>query len=170
MDRLKKLASLAAVLLAAFFALKFVLRLFESDETRIRRRVAAIEAAFNDGAAGGVADALAPSFRERSSGLGRDEVRGLLFQFFQTSRDPKTRELVVAVRVETESVKIDLAGEKPTRARLALTAVFTRRSTSQPGPGVTARVEFRGQLEKLDGEWKFVEAEAKLVEGTWPGF
>ena len=147
----------------------FVWRMLEGDTARIRRLVLEVETAFNAGSMGGMSAALAPNFRQKPDGLERNEVVAMLAHLFLTERDQKTKAFLHQVTVGRDAIDISFEEGSPPRAKLSLEVDFGRRAPSGEF-NHTARVRFDGRVEKLDGAWKLIEAEAKRIDGKWPPF
>jgi hypothetical protein len=138
-----------------------------TEETRVRRVVEAIEAAFNGERAGAITDHLADDFQEAETGVGRDETRLFLFQFFRSERgrDGGPR---FSVQVDGDGIEVlfpDGDG-KATSAEARVTARFFDRSSKDRSPFGTFL--FTAQMSKTDGEWLIRRARHKNIEGRWP--
>jgi hypothetical protein len=139
-----------------------------SDETRIRRMVAAMESGFNEGRTGALVDRLAEKFTEEASGLGREEVRMFLARFFLTERLPKSHRLRYQVETAPGEVLVSLSETERDRGRLEVTARFFTRNDRDDSRSGSGAVLFSGELVKESGEWRILRAKAKLLEGRWP--
>src|SRR5215471_6524443 len=73
------------------FALLGGLDFFRSDETRIRRLLAAEAEAFNDCKGFSVLEHFAPDWQDETTGVTRQALKGGLLYVFQNRHDPKTQ-------------------------------------------------------------------------------
>lgn len=146
-----------------------VFRLFEGDVARIERVVLSAKSSFNSASVAGIRDALAESFRQNPENLGRNEVVLVLAHLFLTARDSKTREFQYQADLVGDTLTISIEDGEPKRASVAVEVEFQRVKEGAPEK-TEAHVRFSGRMEKIDGAWKFTEAEAKRLSGKWPPF
>ena len=162
----KPIIAAAAVIVLAIVAYRVYLALLP-DETRIRRLVASMAGAFNDGAAGALTSWLADDFQEGQSHAGKNETRLYLMGFFHNERDPKTGEQRYLVEAPREDVEVRIDPGDSTAADLAVkTRFLLRRANDEPAP--VATVLFTARLAKVDGSWRIRRADQRILEGRRP--
>lgn len=152
-----------AVLVLSWFGSGFVMRLFASDETKIRWLVERMEEAYNAGRPGSCVGPLARNWRHEGSEIDRQLLLGALFETAR-DRDQETRKLRSRVEVDEAAAVIQVEGE---RATLALEAVFSRLRQGQWSETWRARVE--AELVDGDGGWEIVKSRHADVAGTHLG-
>lgn len=160
---IQRLLLVAFVLLALFFGGRGLVRFLASDETKIRRTVAGMEAAYNEGSPGGCVGPLAKGWRHEGSEIDRDMLLGALFEAAR-DRDKETRQLRTHVDVDEEAARIQIDGE---RATLSLEAVFSRLRAGAWEPAW--RVVFEAELTNGDDGWEIVKSRHQDESGTHLG-
>lgn len=153
------LAAAAALCLVVLL----LVRLFTSDETRIRRMVAGMEEAYNEGKPGSCVAPLAKDWRHEGSEIDRELLLGALIQTSQ-DRERETRQLRTRVEVDEDAAVVAVKGE---RATLAAEAIFWRLRAGEWHEAWRARIE----AELADGEdgWQIVKSRHQDVSGTHLG-
>ena len=147
-------AALAVAVALGLLGLGYCVHLaFASDETRIRRRLGAMIADFNDGELGAVAGGLAGDFRDLTTGLDREQLLGVLRYAIFHERDPRTRKFALRVELDEERLEIQVDGEA---ARLVLPIRIHRLT----GGEVTATRagEVKAELRCGDDGWQLTRA------------
>ena len=162
-----KKAVIAGVSIAALAVVASRLYLaFLPEDAKVRRAIARVERAFNDGAALALASSLAADVGEEESRAGTADVRLVLFQYFRSQRDSRTGELRFAVEAPPEAIEVALEEGDPPAATVDVTARFFQRRGSERAPMCT--VLFHARLVKVGGDWKIARARRKLLEGRYP--
>src|SRR5262249_55780729 len=119
---IRKILGLLLALGALWAGGAFLVELFTSDETKIRRIVGAMEAAYNAGKPGACVEPLAKDWHHEGYEIDRELLLGALFQTAQ-DRDRETKELRTRVAVDEDAAEVTVAGE---HATLACDAAFSR--------------------------------------------
>jgi SnoaL-like protein len=167
MSRGMKVAAAVALAIAAVVVAQRIRLALLTDEDRIRRLLTRIEEGFNAGEAGTVAGELAEDFTAEEDGLGRNEVRLFLFEFFRSSLDPSGQP---RFRVEAPAAEAEIAlGEgEPKTAAATVTARFLGRENRGAAWQPVATIRFTARLVRQQGEWKISRARREKIEGRWP--
>jgi len=125
-----------------------------SPEEEIRALVARCVVAAEDRELGVITEAMAPRF-SGPQGASRDEVKGLLLGLLMRNRE------IVGVFNPSLEVTVDA----PDRAHLSGKFVFARVKAKSidgvPEGGVLSSYRIDAALEKADGHWLFVKADAR---------
>ena len=160
---MKRVLLALLALLCLFLGGRGLARFFASDETKIRRLVAGMEEAYDEGRPGSCVGPLARDWHHEGSEIDRQLLLGALFQTAR-DRDSQTRELRSRVEVDEEAAVIVVDGE---RATLRLEAVFSRLRQGQWSESWRARIE----AELVDGDdgWEIVHSRHEDVTGTHLG-
>lgn len=149
--------------LALWTAFKLLLPLFASDETRIRLLLADACDAYDEASARGVVEVVAPHWRDRTTGAGRDELRDMLLVRFLTERDPLTRAWMERVEIDPRSLVLRVDGDAGT-AQAELEFVVRRLR-----PDADAVVVWRASailgLETGPQGWQVTASEWTTLEG-----
>lgn len=153
----------AFALLALFFGGRGLVRFLASDETKIRRIVAEMEAAYNEGRPGACVSPLAKDWHHEGSEIDRELLLGALFETAR-DRDRETRQLRTHVDIDEDAARIQVDGE---HATLALDATFSRLRAGQWEP--TWRVAFEAELENGSDGWGIVKSRHEDRSGTLLG-
>ncbi len=159
----KKLFLALVALLALFFASRSLIRFLASDETKIRRLVAEMEEAYNEGRPGACVGPLAKGWRHEGYSIDRELLLGALFQAAR-ERDMATHQLKSRVEVDEDAAQVHVDGE---RATLSIEATFSRLRAGQWGQSWRLRVE----AELVDGDdgWEIVKSRHEDLTGTLVG-
>lgn len=158
----KLLLSLLA-LGALYLGLGPVLRLFASDETKIRWLVEQMEEAYNAGRPGSCVGPLAKDWRHEGYALDREMLLGGLFQAAR-ERDKETRQLRSRVAVDEHALVIVVDGG---HATLQVPATFSRLRGGQWEEAW--RLAVTAELEHGDDGWKIVRSRHTDLAGTQLG-
>jgi hypothetical protein len=159
----KKLLGLALALGALYVVGAWLVDLFTSDETKIRRIVAGMEEAYNEGRPGSCVGPLAKDWRHEGHEIDRELLLGALFQTAR-DRDRETKELRTRVEVDEEAAEVSVDGE---RASLACDATLSRLRAGQWSE--TWRVHIEAELADGDDGWEIVESRHRDLAGTHLG-
>ncbi len=160
----RKLMILIAVVAVVIIAYQIYQALLP-EEARIRRMVFQIQDAFNEGEAGTISSYLTSDFVDHETGLGRDEVRLFLLQFFLQERQKGAPKILV--EVAPEDIEIQLENKDPPAAELIVKArFFIQQQSGNPAPHGTIR--FAGHLKKPQGDWLISRSRHEILEGRMP--
>ena len=159
----RRLLLVPLALALGWFGVGYVVRLFASDETKIRWLVEQMEEAYNTGRPGTCVGPLARNWRHQGSEIDRELLLGALFQTAR-DRDKETRQLRSRVEVDADAAAIAVEGE---RATLVLEAVFSRLRQGEWSETWRARLE--AELEDTDDGWKIVTSRHQDLGGTHLG-
>lgn len=128
----------------------------QSPEDRIRALVAQVVSAAEARDVGAIADTLSPAFKG-PSGVGRDETRSLLLGYLVRNRE--------VVTVLNPTLDVTLASE--TQAHFSGRFVFAGQQAKTidelPQGAELSAYEIEGELERIDGEWRFTSAKARQL-------
>lgn len=148
---------------AAYLAVAGLIELFTSDETKIRRLVAQMEEAYNDGDPGDCVEPLAADWRHEGHELDRQMLFGALLQTAR-ERDRETKQLRTRVEIDEDATVIVVDGD---RATFTCDAVFFRLRA-----GAWAESwRMRAEAELVDGDygWEIVRSRHADERGTHLG-
>ena len=159
----KRLFLALLALAALFYGGRGLVRFLASDETKIRRIVAGMEDAYNEGRPGSCVGPLARGWRHEGSEIDREMLLGGLFQTAR-DRDRETRQLRSKVEVDEEAAAIVVTGEQAT---LTVEAVFSRLRGGAWSETWRARVT--AELADGDDGWEIVRSRHEDVAGTHLG-
>lgn len=159
----KKILGLVLALGALYLAALFLVDLFTSDETKIRRLVADMEQAYNRGKPGSCVGPLARDWRHEGYELDRELLLGALFQSAR-DRDRETRELRTRVEVDEDAALVTVDGA---RATLTAEAAFFRLRAGAWQESWRMRVE--AELADGDDGWEIVRSRHEDLAGTHLG-
>jgi hypothetical protein len=152
---------IAAILIAAFFAVRAIGRALASDETKIRWLLADEAAAFNDCSMLSVLDHFAPDWQDETTGVSRQALKGGLLYVFQNRRDPKTQRFLY--RVEVGETDIDVQGERAT-AKFPLVLHEGIDAAEKP----IWELKVTADLGKHEGSWRIDRSRHETVHGSAP--
>ena len=158
---MKRLLLIACAVFIGWYCLLATISFFASDEAKITWKLEAMEAGYNEGVVRRVVGPLSENWRHDDHFYTkRDVQRGLAAEFFQ-GRDPKTKKLLRRVRLDWESLTIEVQGDQ---AQISIEGVFERRVGETWEPKWAAR--FLGEL--LDGSqgWEFQSTQHEDLSGT----
>lgn len=141
----------------------WLVELFTSDDTKIRRVVARMEAAYNAGKPGSCVGPLSRDWRHEGHEIDRDLLLGALFQTAR-DRDQETRELRTRVEVDEDAAEIAVDGETAT---LAAEATFFRRRAGAWEESWRIRVS--AELANGADGWEIVKSLHQDLRGTHLG-
>ena len=167
MSRGMKVAAVVALAIAAVVVVERIRLALLPEEDRIRLLLGRIEDAFNAGEAGAIAGELSEDFAEAEHGLGRNEIRMVLFEFFRNERDSQGRP---RFRVEGPAgeAEVTLGDGEPKTATASVIARFFARGDRDPAWQPFGTVRFTARLARPQGEWKISRARREKLEGRWP--
>jgi hypothetical protein len=149
---------------ALFIAISFLVRAFESPETKIRRRLEQMAADFDGGRAGPCARGLAEEFVDTTTGAGVGDVHAVLVRMTFAERDPKTNEFLHRVAFPEDSMAIRLDAADPERATVDLVAVFEEKRGSEWK--VEWRVAIAAEMAEGDDGWQVLRTTHETLEGA----
>lgn len=159
----KKLLLALLALAGLYFSGRSLVRFFSSDETKIRRLVAQMEEAYNEGSPGSCVGPLAKDWRHEGYDIDREMLLGALFQTAR-DREHETRQLRSSVSVDEDAVDIVVDGD---RARLTAEATFSRLRAGQWEE--SWRLRITAELEDRDDGWEIVKSRHEDLRGTQLG-
>lgn len=133
------------LLLLAAAAAAYYLLTRPDDETRIRRLVADLTAAFNEGDVLAFLAGVAEDFRDETTGFDREALRTVLR--IHALRQLRRRSVEARVAEEDVNVELRRTGE----ARVQITAMFR----PSGGGKEILHLEVEGDLVKRNGQWRF---------------
>jgi len=148
-----------------FLSGRALVRSLADDETKIRRMVAEMAEAFDEGRAGGATAGLAASWRHEGSLVDEQNLRLGLFQMFRERRDGAGRQLI-RVRIPDELLFVEV-GEGTADLRVRLELLATR-----PGEDdwqVTWSIDVDAKVVDGDDGWEIVSSRHDELEGARPG-
>ncbi|HEX6885131.1 MAG TPA: hypothetical protein VF530_17285 [Planctomycetota bacterium] len=160
---MKRVLLAIAAVAALFLGVRGLVRHLAPDEVKIRRLVAAMEAAYNEGDPSGCVAPLARDWRHAGSEIDRRMLLGALFQTAR-DREKETRQLRSRVEVDEEAARVAVDGE---RATLTLEAVFARLRGGEWSETWRARIE--AELVEGDDGWEIVQSRHEDLTGTHLG-
>lgn len=167
MSRGKKVVIAIALTVAAVVVVDRIYLALLPEEARIRRLLSRIEDGFNAGEAGTIAGELAEDFTEAENGLGRNEVRLILFEFFRNQRDQQGRPRF-RVEAPTGEAEVTIGEGEPKTAEVSVTARFQARGDRDSAWQPFGTIRFTARLDRRQGEWKISRARREKIEGRWP--
>ncbi len=159
----KKILLLTLSFAGLYFGARSLVRFFASDETKIRRLVAGMEEAYNEGKPGSCVGPLAKDWRHEGYELDRELLLGGLFQTAR-DRDRETRQLRTRVEVDEEAVVVTVEGE---HATLTTAATFFRLRAGTWAESWHLCIE--AELADGDDGWEIVKSRHEDLRGTQLG-
>ena len=159
----KRILLALLALAGLYFGGRSLVRFFASDETKIRRLVAQMEEAYNEGSPGSCVGPLAKDWRHEGYELDRELLLGALFQTAR-DRDRETRQLRTKVEVDEDAVEVSVDGE---HATLTTEATFSR---LRAGAWEESwRLCITAELQDGDDGWEIVKSRHQDLRGTQLG-
>jgi hypothetical protein len=158
--RLRPILVAATVIAVGVLSVPVLRRWMASDEARIRWRIDDALADFNDGRVR-AADALAPTFTDETSGLGREDVRGAIAFVVLRRPGPGGR---FGYRLEPAAEPELQVGEGTATVTLRLRLHDVR---TDP-PRLLWELEIEGELRRDDGDWQFTRSRHVTLAGDRP--
>ncbi len=125
-DAIRKLVLVLVVALLAFFGVRALYHALASPEKKIRWRLEAMVEGFNARRAQPVLDGIAKDFVDRTSSVGREELRSMIISAFFNELDEKGEFLWKAV-FDPKETTITLAPDKHSAAIECRVQFFRRR-------------------------------------------
>lgn len=151
-------------LVILWFGGRALVRLFASDETKIRWTVDAMIDGFNATRMDPVLSGLDREFLDESFGADREMVRSACAYLFFQAKDPETKKFLYRAEWKTSSIDIVAgSGNEPARASADLDVSFFRRKAEAEEP--VWRVLVLAKFVERDGEWRIERSETRTVEG-----
>ena len=150
-------------IVALYLGVGFVVRFFTPAETKIRKRVAHMEDAYNRGNPGECIEPLARDWHHAGYELDRQMLFGALLQTAQ-ERSHETRELLTRVTIDEDAATVNVQDE---RATLELEALFERRRGDTWHE--TWRIRVTAELVDGDDGWQIVASRHEDLRGTQLG-
>ncbi|MBM3976998.1 MAG: hypothetical protein FJ299_08415 [Planctomycetes bacterium] len=160
------LLAVVALLLIAFVA-RALVRLFASDETKIRWALEEMRDGFNDTKLAPVVDRLHPMFREEQSGADLDLVEQALISVYFSEIDATTKSFALRVESDFDAWTVEVAepdGDSPASARAAGDFAMFRRKGGQETLLWRARAALELSVDDEDG-WQVLRASLDTLEG-----
>ena len=158
---MKRLLLLASLFVFGYFAGRYAVDLFLSDETRIRNAIEEMEEGFNEGSGKRATSGLADTWLHEGQSMRRDDLRGYLLAEFQQQRSRKARRLTLRVDVLDDLLIVEVDGD---RAEATIEAFFEKLRGESWEPLWRMRVQ--ASLEKGEDGWKIVRTAKEDLEGN----
>lgn len=161
---MRRLILVLGAILTLWFGGKAIVRLFKSDETRIRDVVESMTDGFNATRTNAVLEAFDARFRDEAFGADKELVHAALVQLFFTAKDEATKRFLYRAETKTTNVAVTKAsGDRPASASAEIEAVFFARH----GESETEawRIAVHAELEATDGDWRLVRTDARTTSG-----
>lgn len=134
-----------------------------SPEEAVRERIYETAASFDDGDVSDVMAAFTEDWRDRTGGLGRDELHDALLYALVLLRQ---RGRVLTAMVDPDSVVVELgAEEKSAQAHFEVT--LGERHDDEVRP--VWKVAVDADLVLQEGEWRFASSSHRTLSGHPPG-
>jgi hypothetical protein len=143
---------------------RWLVRALSSDEARITRAIEDACAGFGDARMDPVLSALAPDFRDETSGFDRADLHAALASAFFQEKDPATRAFPYRAEVDPATLTIQVQRGAPDTAEVGLVATIV--DVRGGGRREAWRFRLAGRMEERDQGWCFVRAEHRTLAGS----
>jgi len=147
-------------LVVALIAVRQVVFLLASDETKIAWLIEGMEEGFNDAHAGRAVEGLANDWGHAGSPIDRSSLQAALFQEFRSFGQSKKGRETYRVTVIEDSLEITVDGD---RASIACEAEFARQHEEEWSP--VWRIRIDAKLEDGEDGWRFTSSSHEDLVG-----
>jgi len=160
MGAVKRLLLAVAVIVVGFLAVRQLVIVLASDETKIEWLIEDMADGFNDAHAGDAVEGLAKDWRHEGSGIDRPTLQAALFQEFRSFGESKRGRETYRVEVLEDLLTIRVDGETAT---VAGEAEFARAHEDEWS--TVWRIRFAAELANGEAGWEIGTSRHENLEG-----
>jgi hypothetical protein len=160
---MRRLLLALAAALVLFVVGRWVVLALVPETTRIRWRLEAMCAGFNETRLSPCLSGVAPAWRHAGSGLDRDRLTDALRSVFFHEKDPESGRFPLRAEIEPDSLEIELDDEDDARARAQLIGRFLVLERGEWSSAWRARIALELARDPERG-WQVVRSEHTDLE------